>query len=203
MEAKSIQVNAIPTKFQKLHEFSGKWDLIDSNGRFDLWPLPPGDYYVGVNIGSSPSLGTPFPATYYPGVTNPRSAKIIHISEGDIREIELPLSELAKERRVDFVAIGLDGKPLRKIYIQLEDLRHPGDAASYVNVDLDSSGAGVLTVYSGYTYHLHGSHWVSFGNDWCSEPVPITAGADPVRVQFVMNRKDISCEITEIDRLKK
>jgi hypothetical protein len=200
---KTIQVVAIPTHLKDLNQFSGKSDFIDENGRFDLWPLPPGDYFVGVNINSSPSNDSPFPPTYYPGVANPRAASIVHVQEGEVKELELPLPELAKPRLVHFVAIGLDGKPLRNIYIQLEDLRHPGDAASYVNVDLDENGAGEMTIYSGYSYHLHGSHWVSYGNDWCSKAVVVPEGTAPVKAKFVMYRKDANCEIADTDGPRK
>ncbi len=200
---KQIEVVALPARLRNPDATSGKWDLTDETGRFDLWPLPPGDYYVGVNINSSPKEDAPFPPTYYPGVANPKAATIVHLDEGEVKDLELPLPEVAKPRTVHFVAIGLDGKPMRKIYIQLEDLRHPGDAASYVNVDLDSTGAGTMFVYAGYSYHLHGSHWVSYGNDWCSKPVVIPAGAKPVEARFVMYRKDVSCVIAETDGLRK
>src|SRR6266536_5591328 len=151
-----VQVVAVPIHLKNLNQFSGKWDFLDESGRFDLWPLPPGDYYVGVNINNSPSAESPFPPTYYPGVTSQRAAGIVHVDDREVKELELHLPEVATPRRVHFVAIGLDGKPLRAIYIQLEDLRHPGDASSYVNVALDEKGAGMLTIYSGYSYHLHG-----------------------------------------------
>jgi hypothetical protein len=201
---KTVEVEAIPINWRKVHDFEGVWDLADDDdNEFKLWPLPPGDYYVGVNINSSPSAESPFPPTYYPGVTNQRDATIIHIAAGEVRKIELPLRDVARPRPVHFIAIGLDGKPMKTIYIQLEDLRHPGDAESYLNVDLDSNGAGTLNIYAGYSYHLHGSHWVSYGNDWCSKPVSIPAGSDPVTVKFVMDHKDANCQIDEIDKLRK
>ena len=92
---------------------------------------------------------------------------------------------------------------MKKIYIQLEDLRHPGDAASYVNVDLDLTGAGTITIYSGYAYHLHGSHWVGYQNDWCAKPVVIPEGTGPIEARFEMNRKAGNCDFYEIDRLKR
>jgi len=183
MESKTVEVVAIPTHLTKLNQFSGKWDFTDEKDRFDLWPLPPGDYYVGVNINSSPKPDAPFPATYYPGVTNQKDASVVRVGLAEIRELELPIREIAKTRSVHFVAIGLDRKPMRAIYIQLEDLRHPGDAGSYVNVQLDHNGSGTLMVYAGYSYHLHGSLWVSYGNDWCSKPVLIKAGTEPVEAR--------------------
>jgi hypothetical protein len=200
---KIVEVEAIPISWKEIHDFNGVWDFADEENRFRLWPLPPGDYYVGLNINSSPSADKPFPPTYYPGVTNERDATVIHVVEGEVRELEIPVRELARPRLVHFTATGLDGKPMKTIYIQLEDLRHPGDASSYVNVDLDTDGSGTLNIYAGYSYHLHGSHWVSYGNDWCSKPVPIPAGNEPVTVRFVMDHKDANCQIDEIDKLRK
>ncbi|HET6930841.1 MAG TPA: carboxypeptidase-like regulatory domain-containing protein [Candidatus Acidoferrum sp.] len=203
MESKSIEVVALPTETAKVNQFSGKWAFTDEKDRFDLWPLPPGDYYVGVNINNSPSAGQPFPPTYYPGVTDQKKASVVSIGLGEVKELELPVIEIAKPRQVHFIAIGLDGKPLKSIYVQLEDLRHPGDASSYVNVDLDRNGAGMLTIYAGYSYHLHGSHWVSYMNDWCARPVSIAAGTEPAEVKFVMDHKEANCSIDEIDGLRK
>jgi hypothetical protein len=199
---KTIEVVAIPTHLKNPKQYSGKSDYTDENDHFDLWPLPPGDHYVGVNITSSPKQDAPFPPTYYPGVANPKAASIVHLEEGEVKNLELPLPEVARPRAVHFVAIGLDGKPMKRIYIQLEDLRHPGDAASYVNVDLDSNGAGTMSIYSGYSYHLHGSQYVG-GSDWCSKPVVIPAGTKPVEARFVMYRKDANCVIAETDRAGK
>lgn len=198
-QSKTIEVVAIPTFMTKLNQFSGKWAFTDEQDRFDFWPLPPGDYYVGVNINSSPKADAPFPPTYYPGVTDQKNATVVSVGLGEVKDLELPIREIARPRKVHFIAIGLDGKPLKSIYVQLEDLRHPGDAASYVNVDLDHHGAGTLSVYAGYSYHLHGSHWVSYMNDWCAKPISIPAGTQPVEVKFVMDRKEANCSIDEID----
>lgn len=202
-ESKTIEVVAIPTHITKVNQFSGKWSFTDEKDRFDLWPLPPGDYYVGVNINSSPKADAPFPPTYYPGVTRQSDASVVHIDLAEIKELELPIVSVATPRSVHFTAVGLDGKPMRTIYIELEDLSHPGDAQSYVNVDLDRNGAGTLSIYEGYSYHLHGSHWVGSGKYWCAKPILIPAGAEPVKVQFVMERTDPICEIDKIDESKK
>ena len=196
---RSIEVEAIPITLKNVNQFSGKWDFTDPDGRFDLWPLPPGDYYVGVNINSSPKAQAPFHPTYFPGVINRLDAAIVHVGTNEVKEIELPIREIAKTRQVRFVAIGMDGKPMKKIYVQLEDLRHPGDAFSNTNVDLDQNGAGELRVFAGYAYHLHASLSVIYGNDWCAKPVAISAGSAPVEVRFVMDRQDASCDLRKID----
>jgi hypothetical protein len=202
-EAKTIEVVAIPTHLKELNQFSGKWDFTDENARFDLWPLPPGDYFVGVNINSSPKADSPFPPTYYPGLTRKESASVVHVEEGDIKEVELALPEIAQPRSVSVLAIGPDGKPMRTLYVQLEDLRHPGDAASYQNIDLDPNGSGTINVYAGYSYHLHASHWEGYREDWCFEPVIIQAGTLPTEVRFLFAHKSDNCDLVEMDRSRK
>jgi len=75
-----------------------------------------------------------------------------------------------------------------------------------------SSGAGrkemlmenVFSCCAGLDVHKEsGSHWVSYGNDWCSKPVLIDAGTEPIDVRFVMDRKEANCQIYEIDGLRK
>ena len=69
---------------------------------------------------SSPKADSPFPPAYYPGVTNRAAAAVVHISRGEIKGLELPLPEVAAARQVHFAAIGLDGQPLKTVYVQPE-----------------------------------------------------------------------------------
>jgi hypothetical protein len=193
-----VKVVAIPTDLQNTNEHSGTEAYTDANGNFDLWPIAPGDYYVGINITSSPKADAPYTPTYYPGVTDIKAARVVHIEEGETKEIEFPLPDFAEKRVVRFVAIGLDGKPLRKVRVQSEDLQHPGDSMnSLVVVDLDTNGAGTMNIYSGFTYHLHASasSVSSRRTTWCAAPVLVSAGSGPVDIRFVMDRSD-----TEDDR---
>jgi hypothetical protein len=197
---KGVTVIAIPASMNVESKYSGAQDFaLDKDGRFDIWPLPPGEYFVGVNITSSPSADEPFPPTYYPGVTLKNAAQVVHLSQGQVKDLELVIPQIAEPRQIRFTALGPNGKPMRKVYIQLEDLRIPGDAASYVNVELDDKGRGELTVYSGYSYHLHASHFISNREDWCAKPVLIPAGSKPLTVKFVMESKSDGCSIREMD----
>lgn len=194
------EVVAIPIDLQNTNAHSGTGAYTDENGRFDIWPIPPGDYYVGLNITSSPTPNSPYAPTYYPGVTDKKAARVVHIDEGETKYIKFPLPDFAQKRVVHFVAIGLDGKPLRKVRVQWEDLQHPGDAINTVDVDLDANGSGAMNVYSGFTYHLHASYVWLYRTTWCAEPVLVPAGSEPVNVRFVMDRSDSMDERFAIGR---
>lgn len=189
---------AVPTGLQNTNERSGIGATVFPDGQFDIWPIPAGDYYVGINITKSPTPEMSYEPTYYPGVTDKRAAGVVHLEPGEVKYIELPVPKFAQERLVRIVAIGPDGTPLRKVQVQREDLQHPGDAInSLVDVNLDATGAGTMNVYAGITYHLHASAWsvTSRTTTWCAAPVLVPAGSEPVDVRFVLDRSD-----TEADR---
>ncbi len=206
---------AVPTGLQTTNERSGIGATVHPDGRFDIWPIPAGDYYVGINITKSPTPEMSYETTYYPGVTDKKSAKVVHLEPGEVKEIELPVPKFAQERLVHIVAIGMDGKPLRKVRVQREDLRFHGDATnSTVDVDLDANGAGKMTVYAGITYHLHASYFVRSRNTECSAPVLVPAGSETVQARFVMNHDTTaddrnlmgdydSCYIVAVDKASK
>jgi hypothetical protein len=185
------KVAAVPVGLHKTTERSGFAATADADGSFDIWPIAPGDYYVGININVAPTPQSPFAPTYYPGVTDRAMAGVVHIKAGEITYVELPEPKPAQKRLIHIQAVGLDGKPLPKVRVQWEDLQHPGDAInSTVNVDLDSNGSGTMNVYTGINYHLHASYVGLYRTTLCAEPVTVPAGAEPAKVRFVMDRVD-------------
>jgi len=184
-------IEAIPVGLQKTNDRSGVRGIAYPDGRFELWPIPPGDYYVGINISSSPTPQAPYTPTYYPGVTDKKAARVVHLDAGESKYIEFPPPELAAKRTVKLVAIGLDGKPLSKVRVQREDLQHPGNAInSTVDVNLDANGSGTMDVYAGVDYHLHASYVWLYREEWCAAPVTVSAGSKPTEVRFVMDRNN-------------
>jgi hypothetical protein len=184
-------VVAIPVGLQKTNDRSGVRGTVYPDGRFELWPIAPGDYYVGINISSSPTPQAPFTPTYYPGVTGKKAAHVVHLDEGETKYIEFPPPEFATKRTVHLVAIGSDGKPLPKVRVTLEDLQHPGNMFNdMVDVDLDANGAGTIDVYAGVAYHLHASYNGPTRTTWCASPVIVAPGSKSLQLRFVMDRSD-------------
>lgn len=62
---------------------SFRWQTADKNGAFELGPLPPDIYIVGVNIVKY-SGSRERPRTYYPGTPELMSAKRIRVEEGQL-----------------------------------------------------------------------------------------------------------------------
>ena len=210
------EIVAVPISLQNANERSGYGATIFPDGQFDIWPIAAGDYYLGINITKSPTPEMSYEPTYYPGVTDKKAARVIHLKPGEVKHIELPVPKFAKKRVVQIVAIGMDGKPLRKLRVQREDLQHPGDAInSTVDVDLDENGLGTMYVFAGITYHLHASYIWLHRSNWCAAPVLVLAGSEPVQVRVIMDTVDnfdeqmangnthASCAIGAMDMIKK
>jgi hypothetical protein len=184
-------VAAVPVGVQKPTERTGFASPVDPDGSFDIWPIAPGDYYVGININTSPTPVSPFVPTYYPGVTDKAKARIVHIDAGETKYIEMPEPGPVQNRTVYIEAVGMDGKPLPKVRVQRENLQSPGDPTNFtLDVTLDADGSGTISVYSGIAYHLHASSLGGWRSFQCAEAVTVQAGYEPVRVRFVMDRVD-------------
>jgi hypothetical protein len=67
-------------------------DFSDEDGHYTLHGVPPGDYYLGVNIASIPTNEHPHPATYYPNTPDPRQTTEISVGkEASVQSFDLQL----------------------------------------------------------------------------------------------------------------
>lgn len=76
----AVRISLVPPNGQANPDFS----LIRTNreGRFRFLDVPAGEYLLVINEDGSPSAESPYPLTYYPGVTNRSEATSIKIADG-------------------------------------------------------------------------------------------------------------------------
>ena len=68
LPAGKVSVSAFPSSFTTKKEFpevSMQTMITDADGRYEIGPLPPGEYQVGVNVEREPRLDSPYPPTYH------------------------------------------------------------------------------------------------------------------------------------------
>jgi len=69
-------------------------DVSDEAGHYTIDEIPPGDYYLGVNIRSAPVKEHPYPRTFYPNTPDVRRAVKISVGVGEgVQNFDLPECE--------------------------------------------------------------------------------------------------------------
>lgn len=166
-------------------------DLLDKSASqtefatFKFSFLPPGRYYLGFNLKSGPSLHSPYPEFYYPGVRERARAKIITLAEGQkITNLFLPRPLRLGERMLEGVAVWPDGKPyVEECGIQIANPKNGYREGNCVWPD--ARGHFKVKAIEGQTYDL--SATLRRPGSFAlirSRPLRITVGPDnrPVRL---------------------
>ncbi len=119
--------------------------------------VPPGRYYLGINLRGGPSLMSPYPEFYYPGVSERAKAKIITVAEGQkITNLRLPRPMRLGERMLEGVAVWPNGKPYtQECGIQIANPRTGYREGNCVFPD--EQGRFKIKAIEGQTYNLSAS----------------------------------------------
>lgn len=87
-------------------------DISTEDGTYVIGGIPPGDYYLGVNIGSTPTREHPYATTYYPNTSNAGEAMTVAVIIGaSEQEFDLRVSEKLPIIEVQGRVLNADGKP--------------------------------------------------------------------------------------------
>lgn len=78
-----VAVEVVRSRDADTAEHAFRWITADKNGTFEIGPLPPDEYVIGVNIAKF-SGNRERPRTYYPGTSTLTAAKRIRVSEGQL-----------------------------------------------------------------------------------------------------------------------
>lgn len=108
--------------------------ITDDQGRYAIDGIPPGEYFVGINIKSTPTKQHPYASTYYPNTTDVAQALRVGFSLGaSVQEIDLRAPEKLPIVTIQGIILNPDGKPPRvedhpqvrikepKLYGQIEE----------------------------------------------------------------------------------
>jgi len=179
-------VEMVPTK-----PGSKRWqdpillDVSDEDGSYTIDGIPPGDYYLGINIRSTPKKDYPYAPTYYPNTHDVKTATPILFSAG-ASAVSYDLTAPAKLR-----VIRVRGRILDSAGAPAKDgarilIKEPGLYGQIENQELPVNDEGRFEVelcegerYSAFAFS-------SFRTNTYSEPIEFTAGDSELR--FVLNK---------------
>jgi hypothetical protein len=131
----------------------------DEQGWAELRELRPRRYLLAVNGQYPPTSKTPYPTTYFPGVTAREQATTISLGLGERVELGdwvLPVSLL--ERRITGVVQWADGRPAAGAHVLVDASKTGGwrywMAAGNVSATTDAEGRFSITLLDGVPYEV-------------------------------------------------
>jgi hypothetical protein len=164
-----------------------KSEYTDQDGRYKFQELPPGKYYLGVNIDEEPRGSWPYPKTYFPGTPDQDKATVIVIEEGEkLTEYSISLPQALPITTIEGAFLWSDGSPVNPGNISCTDLAQKG-GKFYGGGEVDKQGRFRFDSLAGKECWIHGSTYstvngtMEFVN---IEPVKIlvTEGMKPLKL---------------------
>jgi len=165
-------------------------DVSNEDGRYTIDNIPPGDYYLGVNIGSAPVKESPYPSTYYPRTTDIRKAMRIGVSvgagvQGFDMQVPHKLALVTIRGRIQ----NADGKPpLVEEYPQVR-IREPGLSGQIETkeIEIDAEGRFEYVLCEGIKYSAFAFSGPAHAETY-SAPIEFTATREHDQLVLTLDR---------------
>src|ERR1700682_1861950 len=192
----SIQLSPVSAR-PDFRFLGGRTEGTDVAGNYSFKSVKEGKYFLSVNLGATPDFFTPYPKTFFPGVSSIEEATIISLAENQQLSLEtFRLRPKLVERIVSGFLVWSDGTPVIK---RLPDSATPGsphlyllDPEKLVGIsDARPDGSGTIQIeddgrfsfigFEGCTYVIHVNALSSHGEWMHAKHVKLTIGrASPV-----------------------
>ena len=158
----------------------------DADGHYELSIDRSGQYYLGVNLNTTPSRQTPYPRWFYPGTEDETAAAIISFSgKPDSRTYNFALPDRQPERVIEGIVLTPDGREISRARVGVYD------SFDHIVADLiaDREGRFVLRLFVDIPYRLH-AVWPGDTPDKAISAVPtdIQPGAEPLNLRLVLTQ---------------
>ena len=143
--------------------------VADRHGRYEIVGLSPGEYVVGVNLGSNfPRAEAAFPATYYPGTRNLDEAKkFIVQGPAHFSDVDFSVRVAGEVVNLKIQAMFEDGRPVQDQLIGLSDTGYGIRDGKHTDAD----GVATLSAVRGTRYVV-----MAYGGTVGGCPTPVNVG---------------------------
>jgi len=154
----------------------------DQEGRYAFKLIPPGRYVLSIRFDGMTSQNRPFPAMYYPGVSDRTQAKVITVGKGQtIANYDLEMPALPLEHEVAGSVVWSTGKPAVDARVEYMLV---GDAVSY---STKTDGANFsFKAYEGLRLSMRASIELEKGTYVYSEWVMVTVAPGLTAVKLIL-----------------
>jgi len=171
---------------EKPSDTSFRQEMLNESKAFKFSFLRPGRYYLGFNLRGGPSIDSPYPEFYYPGVEDRSKATVITVGEGQkITDLVLRRPLRLAERMIEGIAVWPDGKPyVENCGISLKNPRTDYREGNCVSPD--AAGRFKIKGIEGQTYHLVATLRGQAQDLISSKPVVVKVEKDNAPVKLVV-----------------
>ena len=165
-------------------KYQGHWDAAyaDEEGKYLLKRIPPARYVLMVRFDGLTGQNRPFPATYYPGVSELSQAKVFSIEEGQIETHDLIMPPLPRESEIQGTVTWSNGTPATTA--RVEYMEANAGVVVY-GAKVDDQGRFTIKAYDGLKLGLRATIERS-GKHLYSNSVQVTVGAGREQVKLVI-----------------
>jgi hypothetical protein len=176
----------IEVQFRSTQDSRGDGVMTDTQGRYEIRIVRPGQYYLGVSLNHSPSRDTPYPRWFYPGTGDPSLATTIDFSgKPETRTYDFTLPDQQSRRTIDGFVLRRDGQPMPRAVVTVLDDSQNVAAQAFA----DLKGFFSVAVFSGMPYRLHTVWPGNTPADAASAvPINIAPGSELLNLQLVLTR---------------
>jgi 5-hydroxyisourate hydrolase-like protein (transthyretin family) len=193
LPAANIQVDLYPTRPTEQNPVPVPAAQIKtaSDGSYELRNIRSGQYYLGINLLSTPSEKMPYARIFYPGTEDPSRASIVIVQDAPgARTYNFPIPAPQKQHSVEGAVYWPDGRPAESVTIMLEDIRGPW-MTFVVSATTDPKGHFEVIPFDGTVYRIHANVFDLATNEWASaEPMPLGPITDVSKpLQLILVRK--------------
>jgi protocatechuate 3,4-dioxygenase beta subunit len=166
----------------------------DDDGSYTLKELPPGRYFVGVNIDHTLTKDNPFAPLFYPSVSDKTKAAIVLISdEEQLENHDLHLPQPMSAYDIQVSVLMPDGSTAANAYVWLEDYEFYGTRPNYA-VKTNAMGAVTVKGYKNRKYWLH-AVLGEYGNAKTihAEPIALDESSLTSPIKLVLSSQGYDC----------
>lgn len=155
----------------------------DGEFRFDF--IPPGRYYLGINISPGSSKYSTIPNTFYPGGLSRDTASVLEVRrDRQLSGYDIRLPDSVPLRTLGGVVLGSDGNPLANAIVNLQNTK-TGDR-DLVTTRSEREGKFSVQGIEGQTYELT-AVLLNEKGVFNSTPVRVKVASTNVPVQLVIS----------------
>lgn len=109
----------------------------DAEGGWRIDGLSDGRYQVGINVFQAPTAEHPYPATWYPGVTDVSKADVVTVADNRPRRLDVTLPAPLPVRAIHGVVVDAAGQRVAGAAVEIVDREFPTNTVGRASTDRD------------------------------------------------------------------